>query len=457
MKLIDRIRLGFTQIRQGIIGSILVILAVAAAAALSAATASFLNAYLSESEQLVNNPAFREIIVQIEGLDRSQLPVQEIDPQNMRNSLLNIEDIDRIIEEVPAISHGYTANRMIFVSNERFMDGKGNLSIQGPPGQSGRARAGADEKASPKEAPVADETDFFQDLSTSTIELPRDEFQGMFITPSFFAAYGIQAAEGSLPTELDLKAGNSVMVIGSALADELTKTRSLVGEKLSLNFQTYTVIAVLEPSGYTYPGTNISMDNLMYTVNPVLKARNINSQLAMLRFAVDDSRLLTDAENQLSRFFELEYPQASLDIYSSRERLSSELEKQERILFVLVFLSFTGIFIASLNLVNLLLIRIVKSSKRIGIMKALGFSGSDIQQHFFIEAVLLSVIGAIIGIAAAPFVSSLLQSAFTSTTELYWIWMIAGGIAALGISLLFSLFPASQAKTMDIADALRMD
>jgi putative ABC transport system permease protein len=142
--------------------------------------------------------------------------------------------------------------------------------------------------------------------------------------------------------------------------------------------------------------------------------------------------------------------------------------------FFSVFDSLLGIFgslalaVATLGIVNTLVMAILERRREIGVLKALGAADSDVQQLFFVEAGVMGFVGGILGIGLGWF----LGRAITIGTNLYlkrqnlnpielssvpWWLMIAGLLFAVIVSLLAGLYPASRAAKLNPVDALRYE
>ncbi|MGE5327567.1 MAG: ABC transporter permease [Deltaproteobacteria bacterium] len=143
-------------------------------------------------------------------------------------------------------------------------------------------------------------------------------------------------------------------------------------------------------------------------------------------------------------------------------------------LFFSVFDLLLGIFgslalvVATLGIVNTLVMAILERRREIGILKALGAADRDVKQLFFAEAGVMGLIGGIFGVGFGW----LIGRALTFGTNVYlkrqelpsvqissvpW-WLVAGGIAfAVAVSLIAGMYPASRAAKLDPVEALRYE
>jgi putative ABC transport system permease protein len=106
---------------------------------------------------------------------------------------------------------------------------------------------------------------------------------------------------------------------------------------------------------------------------------------------------------------------------------------------------------------NIMLVSITERTREIGTRKALGATNSEIRGQFIIEAIIICLVGGLIGIGVGVLIggvgASLLN--FPATPSLFAI-LLATGFSTI-IGLFFGYYPANQAAKMDPIDALRYE
>jgi putative ABC transport system permease protein len=143
-------------------------------------------------------------------------------------------------------------------------------------------------------------------------------------------------------------------------------------------------------------------------------------------------------------------------------------------IFFSVFDLLLGIFgslalaVATLGIVNTLVMAILERRREIGVLKALGAADSDVKQLFFVEAGVMGLAGGVLGVL----LGWLIGQALTFATNIYLkrqdlpgvqissvpLWLIAGAIGfAVLVSLIAGLYPASRAAKLNPVDALRYE
>jgi putative ABC transport system permease protein len=107
---------------------------------------------------------------------------------------------------------------------------------------------------------------------------------------------------------------------------------------------------------------------------------------------------------------------------------------------------------------NIMLVSVTERTREIGIRKAVGAKKRDIRAQFLVEAIILSLIGGLIGIVLGSVGSRVIAGlAENLTTVVTWdtILLATGFSAAVG--LFFGIYPASRAATLNPIDALRYE
>lgn len=469
MKPLDRIAVSLRHIRSRLVESLLVIVATAVGVALVAAMVAFVGAYSAQTEALLNHPAYREVIVEVVGSESDLTePAVPYDAETTSEINLGAEDLERALAATSALEYGYLADTTRFstrvpgVGGTRsgFEGGGGAPAGRIPGGQASSGRTGG-------ERPALDLESFFEADPDVITELPLDTFGGALVTSDFFDAYGLAAAQGSLFTDEDVEVGNQVIVLGASLAGKLFPERDPLGLKVRLNLRTFTVIGVLEGTDLSDVETGVALDEISFAPNGEAQisfgGQTIRGQrpTRTLRFAVADSALIETAETQLAAHFDTEYGGSTVRVTAPVEAARLERDKLSRVLAVVLFLAGAALFIASINLFNLMLMRVIKRTKHVGISRAIGASQREIFRAFLNESGMMSLLGAAVGLAASPFVYGLLRGSLVTdagaSTADGWLYLVIGALGAFVFSLIFGVWPARQAARIDASLAIRTE
>jgi putative ABC transport system permease protein len=148
---------------------------------------------------------------------------------------------------------------------------------------------------------------------------------------------------------------------------------------------------------------------------------------------------------------------------------SRSLQQVFRVLF-----AFLGIFgslaltVASIGIVNTLVMAILERRREIGIMKAIGASDGEVKKLFFAEAGAMGILGGVIGVALGWAIGQVINfgvniylKSQSVPPEHFWavpVWLVAFAIVfAFIVSLISGLYPASRAARLDPVQALRYE
>ena len=134
------------------------------------------------------------------------------------------------------------------------------------------------------------------------------------------------------------------------------------------------MVGVLSPTTLTDTETGASYNDVAYVPNAAAQINfggrviHMGRPAGTLRFAVADSADLDAAATELQAHFDAEFGDGAVRITAPLEELQTERAKLSRILSVVLFLAAAGLFIASINLFNLMLMRIIKRTKGMAIV-----------------------------------------------------------------------------------------
>ena len=183
-------------------------------------------------------------------------------------------------------------------------------------------------------------------------------------------------------------------------------------------------------------------------------------QYALLFVRVSNPKFVTGVEDQIKK------------MNFSAESLLDASKNLQR--FFAVLDGFLGIFgslalaVASLGIVNTLVMSILERRREIGIMKAIGASDGDVQKLFFSEAATMGVIGGALGVALGWLIGKAINGGFdvwmrknNFPTQEFWVmpaWLVLAAIAfSVVVSLAAGFYPARRAARLDPVQALRYD
>lgn len=136
-----------------------------------------------------------------------------------------------------------------------------------------------------------------------------------------------------------------------------------------------------------------------------------------------------------------------------------EQRRQTSLIFSVVMLCIAGIslLVGGIGIMNIMLATVLERTKEIGIRRAIGARQADIVRQFLMEALLISMVGGLIGIAFGMTLSKVIASAAGWSTVVTTSSIAVAFGVSVGIGLLFGIYPAMQAAKLDPIEAIRYE
>ena len=284
------------------------------------------------------------------------------------------------------------------------------------------------------------------------------------VTPEYFAARELAAADGSLFTPADMERGEPVMVVGAELGATLFDDGQALGRDLVADLRRFLIVGVLERSG-------TDVDERAFIPAGVLRENyrpsrdgkagisgiaRVGPDRTSLRFTVADRALVGEARAQVAAYFDATYGDGALNITDPRAEARAVADRYRRLVRVILFLALSALLIATLNMSSIFSGRALRRRRSAGILKAMGASGTRVFVVFLVEALAMGAIGSAAGVGLAVLMDHLLVREFGLGG--LGAGLIAAGVGASWILVAAcSVVPAVAAARAPAADAIRYE
>jgi predicted permease len=293
------------------------------------------------------------------------------------------------------------------------------------------------------------------------------------VSPSYFSMLGISAHIGRVFGPQDEAQGfaEAIVISDSLWASQFGRDPRVLGRKMQLDDDPYTIVGVLPP-GFRHPGRTAATDVEIWTTcgfraapypKPDRSVRVVSGAMGLLKpgISLKQAQSRLDAfSSQLRAEYATNYPAGSgwaIELVPLQESLVGNVRPMLLVLMGAVVLI---ILLASVNIANLLLARASGRQREMAVRLAMGASRSRMIRQMLTESVILSLVSGIVGVltamAALHFVQ-FLPARIPRLAEVQMDWTVLG--FALLVSLLaglgFGLVPALQSSKAEIAVAIR--
>jgi putative ABC transport system permease protein len=265
-------------------------------------------------------------------------------------------------------------------------------------------------------------------------------------------------AEGAVFTEQDVKSLAKVCIVGKTIVDELYPNEDVIGKTLRIRNLPFRIIGVLGAKGYNINGSD--QDDVViipYTshMKRVSRRTNISTILVQASSPEKLDSVKQSIEDVLTQRRKGREP--DFIVRTQEEIATAQTQASRTMTGLLVGVAIVSLIVGGIGIMNIMLVSVTERTREIGIRLAIGAHGRDVLTQFLIEAILLSLLGGLIGagvgIGASEFVAW--KNEWPVLISTFAIIGAIGFSAVVGIVAGF--YPAYKAAQLDPIDALRYE
>ena len=268
-------------------------------------------------------------------------------------------------------------------------------------------------------------------------------------------------SEGTFFSDSDVKTGTKVAVLGATVAENLFPQGGSVGQVIRIKNVPFKVVGVLERKGGNMMGSDQD-DQVVAPYTTVMKRLQGSTKLNMIYVSATSADKVQDAQDCIDVLLRQRHripPGGDADfMMRSQEEIAAAQDTQMKILRTLLLsIAAVSLLIGGIGIMNIMLVSVTERTREIGIRMAIGAKGRHVLLQFLFEAVTLSIVGGMIGVACGIGFSS----AFAKVAGWPIVVSPASVILSFGVAgtvgIVFGFFPALKASRLDPIDALRYE
>jgi putative ABC transport system permease protein len=283
-------------------------------------------------------------------------------------------------------------------------------------------------------------------------------------TPDYLTVRNVALGRGRFVTEEDNENMEKVVVLGSGVAEELFGASDPIGQNLYANNTQLVVVGVLAPKGLS-GGTDF--DALIYTpINVVFKkftfsmfARFMGDRVRTIYVSVDESASMDKVSQQITYLLAMRH-EVSLDaldfsITSQEDIIETQASTTASFRTLLAWVAGVSLVVGGIGIMNIMLVSVTERTREIGLRQAVGATPGDIQIQFLFEALMLSLVGGLLGVLAGLSGSYLFGELSGMRTVILPYSVGLSFLSSALIGIFFGFIPAQKAAQLDPIVALR--
>ena len=258
----------------------------------------------------------------------------------------------------------------------------------------------------------------------------------------------------------DVQYSNDVCILGQDIVNYLFPNISPIGKIIRINRYPFRVIGVMEKQPQLFGQTR---DN--YAVIPITTFQSIygkySRSINITVMARDDDSYNNTIESTIGYFRTIRKvlpgKENDFEIFSNESLLSQVNDITGGVKLGAMIVSIIALLAAGVGIMNIMLVSVTERTREIGIRKAVGARRSNILLQFLAEAIVLCILGGLIGILMGVGIGNVAGSFLNATLAIPYDWVVLGLLLCVLVGVIFGTYPAYKAANLDPIEALRYE
>ncbi len=285
------------------------------------------------------------------------------------------------------------------------------------------------------------------------------------VTLDYLTVRNFQVERGRFIDNLDLTNQDKVAVLGATVAEDLFGEGLVdpLGKTIKINRQNYQVVGILASKGL---GGFQNLDDQVF----------IPLSTAQIKFGGAGNTSLQSIDVQVVSADKIEWAKAELtailrashglaasqsedfSVFDQTQMVETIGEVMQIFTVLLSSIAAISLVVGGIGIMNIMLVSVTERTREIGIRKAVGAKRRDILAQFLAEAVVLSLLGGVVGILTGYAVAQVVTPLLGGTRALVTPGSVVMGLSvSMGMGLFFGTYPASRAASLHPIEALRYE
>jgi len=345
-----------------------------------------------------------------------------------------------------------------------------SFSRAGPPGAGGVSGGLVfDDAAAIAEGVPGVKAVIVEQQSTQTVKAGKVTLEDILIlgsTADFPSVRDMEVAQGRYFNETDVSRKQKVAVLGSSLATELFGDANPIGQVVTAGTTKLTVIGVMADKGTV---GDVDYDSRLYTpitvvfqkFTPSMFARIMGDSVRMLYVEVEDDadleEVTTQVELLLAKRHEVTLDSLDFSVTTQQDIISTQESTTAAFRSLLAWVAGVSLIVGGIGIMNIMLVSVTERTREIGIRQAIGATPDDIRMQFLAEALLLSIVGGLIGMGVGIGGATIFGSLSDMRTVIVPSSILLAFCSAATVGAFFGFYPANKAAQLDPIEALRYE
>ncbi len=288
------------------------------------------------------------------------------------------------------------------------------------------------------------------------------------VSPNYQQITSLKLVQGRFFNDHESARAAAVAVLGQGAKSSLFGQANPIGQYIKVNEQWFDVIGVVGPQLSASTGNNDlpaqDLNNLIYVP---LESALFRLEDSRSGFKDDIDGIYLQVESSTDTIPTADVVRSLLDIshkgagdfsvIAPAELLAQQKRTQHIFDLVMVAIASISLLVGGIGIMNIMLASILERTREIGIRRAMGARQRDVIRQFLVEAVLISLLGGLIGIAFGFGISRLIAWLAGWSTVTTVSSILLSFLFSVSVGLLFGIYPARKAARLDPVEAIRYE
>ncbi len=271
-----------------------------------------------------------------------------------------------------------------------------------------------------------------------------------------FQIFYFKIQTGTFLSHEEVETSRRVVVLGFKASQTLFNDLNPLGQLVKINDSEFRVIGVLVRSGQKL---GFDMDHI--AIIPTKTAMQIfnDHKLFGIRAKAKSLAALNDAAQEIRNILKLRHNgQEDFTVLTQASMLETLNTILNMLTYVLGGIAMISMVVGGIGIMNIMLVSVRERTREIGVRRAVGARKKDVLFQFLVEAMVLSLVGGLVGLMGSVFLTHLISWFVPGFDMRAPLWIcIPAFLVSFFVGVLFGVWPARQASNIETIDALRYE
>lgn len=282
-----------------------------------------------------------------------------------------------------------------------------------------------------------------------------DRVQVIGLSANMSEVMTMTLSEGRLYSPEEDAAAARVVVLGASRAEDFFPNGGAVGQTLYLDGWPYLVVGVLEREQGLLAMLGAGSERDIYVPISTITRDRGRAEYMQLILKVADGASVEAVRRDALEVLRIAHPDAGYGAQSIEQAIEIVQSVTGILTAVISAIAGIALVVGGVGIMNIMLVSVTERTREIGIRKALGARRRDLLLQFMVEAVVICLVGGLIGLALAAVPVWLVGRWAGIPLLVSWDSVVLAVGFSAGVGMLFGVYPASKAAALDPIQALR--